>query len=74
MITSEQVRAARKLLGWSQLDVAYRAQVPETSVSVFEKSGRPPAEARVEAIRRTLEAAGVEFTNGSQANVRLKKG
>jgi transcriptional regulator with XRE-family HTH domain len=69
MITGEQVRAARKLLGWSQLDLTYRAHIPETSLSRFEKSGRPPAEKRLEAIKQTIEAAGVEFIDGEPGAV-----
>jgi ribosome-binding protein aMBF1 (putative translation factor) len=41
MITGEQVKAARKLLGWSQLELAYRAQAPQSLICTFEKSGAP---------------------------------
>jgi hypothetical protein len=41
-------------------------------VSAFEKSGRPPAGERLEAIKQTLEAAGVEFTNSAPGVVMLK--
>jgi transcriptional regulator with XRE-family HTH domain len=72
MITGEQVKAARKLLGWSQLDLALRAQIPESSLSAFEQSGRLPAEARLEAIKQTLEAAGVEFAEGAEPKLKAK--
>jgi hypothetical protein len=37
--------------------------------------GKPPiTEANADALQRALEAAGVEFTNGDQPGVRMRKG
>jgi hypothetical protein len=77
-ITSAQIRAARALLRWSAVDLAQsssvgvntirRAEVAESATSLT-----APNEL---AIRRTLEAAGVEFIdeNGGGPGVRLRKG
>ena len=36
MITSDQVKAARKLIGWSQMTLALEASVLQSSVMNFE--------------------------------------
>jgi transcriptional regulator with XRE-family HTH domain len=64
MITGEQVKAARALLDLSQRDLALRVGMPQTLISEFERSGRPPIEARLRIIRHVLETAGVEFPKG----------
>ena len=77
MFSSEQLRAARALLGLSQQAVADVAGISTMTVKRAEGSGKPPASAEaMEAIARTLEAAGVEFIaeNGGGAGVRLRKG
>jgi transcriptional regulator with XRE-family HTH domain len=71
MITSEQVKAARELLGWSQSDLELRANISQSTVSTFERRGRV-LKKTVSALRAALEAAGVEFTNGGQPGVRLR--
>jgi hypothetical protein len=45
-----------------------------STVVDFEKSRRAVSDEAQAAIRRALEAAGVEFTNGDQPGVRLRKG
>jgi hypothetical protein len=45
-----------------------------SAVVDFEKSRRAVSVEAQAAIRRALEAAGVEFTNGDQPGVRLRKG
>jgi transcriptional regulator with XRE-family HTH domain len=75
-ISSEQVRAARALLRWEQRDLAEASKVSLPSIKRLETTrGALAAQARtVEAIRSAIEAAGVEFTNGDQPGVRMKKG
>jgi transcriptional regulator with XRE-family HTH domain len=71
MITGEQVKAARKLLGWSQMTLALEAGVEQSTITKFER-GKPRAEGRtVSAIQRALESAGVEFID-DEPGVRLK--
>ena len=72
-ITLAQVKAARKLLGWTQDQLAGKAGVSATTIARFEAAKRRPSVLVVSTIRHTLEAAGVEFTNGGQPGVRLKK-
>ena len=74
MISPEQSRAARGLLDWSQTELGARSNLSESTVRDFEKGRRTPTTNNLAAIRAALEAAGVEFTNGDQPGVRLRKG
>lgn len=58
-ITSEQSRAARGLLDWSQDRLAKAANLSESTVRDFEKGRRIPSPNNLAAIRAALEAAGV---------------
>jgi transcriptional regulator with XRE-family HTH domain len=73
-LSPEQSRAARRLLNWSQVRLASRANLSENAIRNFEESLRAISVDKLAAIRAALEAAGVEFTNGEQSGVRLKKG
>jgi transcriptional regulator with XRE-family HTH domain len=73
MITGEQIRAARKLLGWSQLALALEASLDQSTVAKFERGESRPSVLSVSAIKRTLEGAGVEFPEG-EPRVKLRKG
>ena len=74
MISGEQIRAARKLLGWRQAELAKQARIPAHSVesaeSSVDQSFVPGHD--MQAMRAALEAAGVEFTNGDEPGVKLK--
>jgi transcriptional regulator with XRE-family HTH domain len=70
-ITAAQCRAARALIGMSRADLGQAAIVPVAVLMDFEEGARVPEETHLDAIRRALEAAGVDFTNGSQPGVRL---
>jgi transcriptional regulator with XRE-family HTH domain len=72
-ISPQQSRAARGLLDWSQTELGGRANLSESTIRDFEKGRRVPAINNLTAIRAALEAAGVEFTNGDQPGVRLRK-
>ena len=76
-ITSAQIRAARALLRWSANDLARQSSVGVNTIrraEVAEKGTRLTA-ANELAIRRALEAAGVEFIdeNGGGPGLRLRK-
>jgi transcriptional regulator with XRE-family HTH domain len=75
MISPPQSRAARGLLEWSQEELASRANLGLSTIRDFEKGRRVPTINNFEAIKRALEAAGVEFIaeNGGGAGVRLAK-
>ncbi len=78
MLTAAQIRAARALIEWSQPQLAEAAGLSHPTIRRMEGSlgpGRSSA-ANVEAVKRALEKAGVEFiTEGSAGGpgVRLKK-
>ena len=71
-MTPAQCRAARGLLDWTQDELAAAAAVSVVTVRNFEKGRSSPQRATLEVVRRALEAAGVELTNGGQPGVRLK--
>lgn len=67
-LTAAQVRAARALLGWSQVELATRASVAVPTVTQFERGNRMPTRAVAAAIRSALEVAGVEFIESGAAS------
>jgi transcriptional regulator with XRE-family HTH domain len=67
-----QCRMARAALGWGVRELAAAAKVSIDTVVRFER-GDDLKERTVDALRHALETAGVEFTNGDQPGVRLKK-
>ena len=76
-MTGNQLRAARALIGWTQAQVADRANLSVPTVKRAEGAGALNASDRaLTAIRAALEEAGVEFIaeNGGGAGVRLRKG
>jgi len=76
-LTSDQVRAARALLKWDQKTLADRSKVSIATIKRLEPlSGAIKAnKVTVDALRRALEAGGVEFIpeNGGGAGVRLAR-
>jgi transcriptional regulator with XRE-family HTH domain len=75
VITSELVRAARALLRWEQRHLAEASSVSLPTIKRLEaKPGILVAHnSTVTALRRAFEAAGIEFTNGDQPGVRLRR-
>ena len=73
-ITSDQCRAARGLVKLSQGELASAANVSRATLADFERGVRTPHPNNLAAIRRALEAAGVEFIDGNDggAGVRLR--
>ena len=67
-----QCRMARAALGLGVRDLAAAAKVSIDTVARFER-GDQLKERTIDALQRTLETAGVEFTNGDQPGVRLTK-
>jgi transcriptional regulator with XRE-family HTH domain len=72
LVTSAQVRAARGLLNWTVRDLAEKAGVHRNTVTNIETERYAGDSETLEAIRRALEKAGVEFTNGKRPGVRLR--
>ena len=77
MLSSAQIRAARALLRWSATDLAAASGVSLSTIRRAELTADQTSMtgANDTAIRRVLEAAGVEFIdeNGGGAGVRLKR-
>jgi hypothetical protein len=75
-ITGAQIRAARALVRFSAEDLAVQSRVGVATIRRAEAHDGLTAmtAANAEAIRKALEAAGVEFIpeNGGGAGVRLK--
>jgi transcriptional regulator with XRE-family HTH domain len=75
VVTIEQLRAARGLLGWSQSELAARAGLSLPTVKRLEAGFGPRVsdEARMK-MQRAIEAAGIEFIeeNGGGSGVRFR--
>ena len=76
-MTAEQIRAARALLRWDQATLAKAASVSVETIKRLERIDGPllaTKMATIEALRRALEDAGVEFipAHGGGPGVRLK--
>jgi transcriptional regulator with XRE-family HTH domain len=72
-ITGAQVRAARELIKWSQIKLAAETGVSLASIAKFEVGGERPPMLDLSVVERMLSDAGVEFTNGGQPGVRMKR-
>jgi transcriptional regulator with XRE-family HTH domain len=77
-LTSAQIRAARALLRWSAEDLARQSALSVATVRRAELSDGETSMTAANnlAVRRVLEAAGVEFIDedGGGPGVRLRKG
>ncbi len=76
MLTPEQSRAARGLLGWSQLKLAQEAKVGVVTVHQLEAGSTQPRRSTLDVIRRALEAAGVQLIDADDSGgpgVRLRE-
>lgn len=73
-ISPAQCRAARALLSWSQDDLEKRSGISKRTIADFEREVRRPYDRTVEALRKTLDAHGVQFVpqNGGGDGVRLR--
>ena len=80
MLSSNQIRAARALLGWSGTDLADLSGVGITTLRRYElQRGIPSANTSVlMMIKKTLESAGIEFTGDPLVDpgvtLRIKRG
>lgn len=67
-MNGEQIRAARALVGWSAADLAAKSGVSYPTIQRLDAT-RGPVSGRhetVEALRKALEAQGVQFLEGGQ--------
>ena len=75
-ILAQQSRGARGLLDWTQADLAEAATLGLATIKNFESSRRETTPANLNAIRRALEEAGIEFIparSGKGVGVRLRE-
>ena len=72
-LTGAHLRAARALVQWSALELSQVSSVSLRTIRRAEvaEQGTSLTVANELAIRRALEEAGVEFTNGDEPGVRL---
>jgi transcriptional regulator with XRE-family HTH domain len=61
MITAGQIRAARALIGWKQIDLAKRSGISEISIKNIERGVTDPRYRTLEAIQTAFERSGVVF-------------
>ena len=75
MILPSQIRAARALIAWRQVDLAKAAGVSEISIKNIERGATDPRVSTLNAIANALKKAGVIFTpeNGDGPGVKLRK-
>lgn len=79
MITIEQCRGARGLLGWTQQDLADASGLSKTAINNFEKNHSDIKTESLKAIRMAFESVDIEFLDNNgvrkrSENVRLLKG
>ncbi len=77
LLTSAQIRAARALVRWSAEDLARQTSLSVTTIRRAELANEQTSMTTANdlAVRRALEAAGVEFIdeNGGGPGVRLQR-
>jgi ribosome-binding protein aMBF1 (putative translation factor) len=73
MITPAQCLEARRLLGWTRERLATHCDLYHTSLLRLEMGTWFPKSEGLAAIQHALEDAGVEFTNGGEPGVKLKR-
>ena len=61
MITARQLRAARKLRGWSQRVLAGKARVALNTIKRLERGDGDPRLSALNAIEKAFAKAGVKF-------------
>jgi predicted transcriptional regulator len=61
------------MLGLTQTELAAKAGISKTALIAIETATSDPKASTLSAIQKALEAAGIEFTNGEQPGVRLKR-
>jgi len=71
MISIEQIKAARSLLGWGQADLASASGISLPAIGNLERGAVTPRQRTLKAIQTALETAGIEFIEGP--GVRLQR-
>ena len=72
MVTPREVRAARAFLGWTRQRLADKAIVSLNSIIRLEQGVVDSRTSTVDAVRRVLERAGIEFLSLSEGTEGLR--
>ena len=78
MITRAQIRAARALIGWTQMDLAQASGISQVAIKNLERGATDPRASTLTCIQQALDHAGVMFlepgdTRDGGVGVRLKR-
>ena len=76
MITPQQCRAARALLGWTQQVLADKAKIGVVTLRQFELGANWPRRATLQVLERALAEAGIHLIHEDDfggAGVRVRK-
>ncbi len=73
MPTIEQIRAARALIGWSQGDLAERAELSQTGIARIENGTNQPSSTTLAKIVDAFDSAGIEFIDDSGVKKRTNE-
>jgi transcriptional regulator with XRE-family HTH domain len=73
MITGEQIKAARALLGWSQMKLAHETGLDPSTIVKLETGKSHPTEITISTIRHTFDMAGVEFPDHETVRLGSRK-
>jgi len=75
MLTAQQIRGARAMLGLTQAVLARQAGIPKAALDEIESSAPSPQPAALDAVKTALERAGIAFIDedGGGPGVRLKQ-
>lgn len=68
-ISGNQIRAARALLGWSQIDLANVALLSQSPIARAEQDSGIIKESTLKLIQMNLEQAGIRFINEDDGTV-----
>jgi transcriptional regulator with XRE-family HTH domain len=60
-ITSNQCRAARELLNWTQADLQNKSKLGIETIGNFERGTGNPTQRTMDDIKRAFEGSGIKF-------------
>ena len=69
MLTPDQCKAARAILGWSREDLAKRAKVSAGTVVAFETLGSDAKMSTLQKLRRAFAEAGIVLIEDGEASL-----
>ena len=72
-VTSAQIRMARAALNWTVRDLAKASGLHRNTINNIEVGRYTGDSESLRTIEKVLTRAGIEFTNGDQPGVRLRK-